>query len=451
VPKKNFTDRYLASLKPAIIGTRYEVWDQQAPGLGIRINHKPKSNGWAQGHYIYVATFPGGRNPVRRTIGPFGVLSLAKARETARGWREMIAGGKDPQVEAERQEREQARRRQITFAAVAEDFIAEKLPGERKGPEVARDIRRDLIPKLGKRPVTDIERIDIRNLIKEKKASAPAQARNLLGYAKRLFSWAVDQEVYGLDHSPCSEIRAKEIIGERRPAERVLSDDELFALWHSALKQGYPYGTIYQVLMLNALRLNEAADACGPEFNFGKREWIIPAARMKGREATARAHAVPLTEETLKIIGTMPEFKKGKYLFSLNFGESPVWMNTKVKRRIDANMLAILNQLAAKRGEDPTAVQLEPWVNHDIRRSVRTNMSPLKNNQGVRIADEVKEAILAHVRPGIKGVYDRYEYFDEKKEALDLWAARLTEIVDPSPAEPQESNVLVYRGKRVRS
>lgn len=63
-----------------------------------------------------------------------------------------------------------------------------------------------------------------------------------------------------------------------------------------------------------------------------------------------------------------------------------------------------------------------------MRRTVRSNLSAL------RIAEEVREAVLAHARPGIKGTYDLYDYKDEKLEALTLWAARLLSIVEPPPA-----------------
>ena len=70
---------------------------------------------------------------------------------------------------------------------------------------------------------------------------------------------------------------------------------------------------------------------------------------------------------------------------------------------------------------------LPRWTNHDIRRTVRSQLSSL-------VAEVVCEAILAHARPGVKKIYDRYAYLDEKREALQLWAARLRSIVSPSPA-----------------
>jgi hypothetical protein len=103
-------------------------------------------------------------------------------------------------------------------------------------------------------------------------------------------------------------------------------------------------------------------------------------------------------------------------------------MSDKVKKRIDERMLSTLRALARRRGEDPAKVKLAHWTNHDIRRTVRTNMSAL------RVPEEVREAVLAHVRPGIKGTYDLYDYFDEKRDALEKWAARLREIMTPAPA-----------------
>ena len=88
-----------------------------------------------------------------------------------------------------------------------------------------------------------------------------------------------------------------------------------------------------------------------------------------------------------------------------------------------------LQALARSRGEeDAGRVALQPWTNHDIRRSVRSQLSRLK------IPEEVREAVLAHVRPGIRKVYDVHDYLDEKREALRLWGARLRSIVTLPPA-----------------
>ena len=103
--------------------------------------------------------------------------------------------------------------------------------------------------------------------------------------------------------------------------------------------------------------------------------------------------------------------------------------------KLDARMRRTLRALARSRGEDLIGREpLPPWTNHDIRRSVRSQLSRLK------IPEEVRETVLAHVRPGIKGVCDLHDYMDQKREALQLWGARLRSIVEPQP-----SNVVKLR------
>jgi integrase len=284
------------------------------------------------------------------------------------------------------------------------------------------------MPQWGRRPVTDITDLDILNVVKAKRQTAPAQARNLLGIAKRLFAWAVDQRCYGLKTSPAVELKPTRIVGEKVSGDRILNDDELFALWRAAQRTPYPHGPVYQILVLTALRLNEAADASWPEFEMLKRLWTIPAARMKGKNGKARSHVVPVTDDILAILEKLPRFRKGERLFSTTFGATPVWMTDKVKKRIDERMLRTLRALARRRGYDPAKVMLPPWKNHDIRRTIRSGLSRLK------ITEEAREAVLAHVRPGINGTYDHHDYLDEKREALELWAARLRTVTEPAPA-----------------
>ena len=191
---------------------------------------------------------------------------------------------------------------------------------------------------------------------------------------------------------------------------------------------------MYQLLILTALRLNEVADAEKTEVSWSTNIWIIPADRMKGEDVEATPHAVPLIDEIAAVLKSVPQFNGGPYIFTCTSGKKPVWIGDLVKKRLNKRMLRTLRALARSRGEDPKAVELPRWINHDIRRTVRSNLSRLK------VAEEVREAVLAHVRPGVKGVYDVYDYLDEKREALELWAARLRSIVDP-PA----TNVIALR------
>jgi integrase len=216
-----------------------------------------------------------------------------------------------------------------------------------------------------------------------------------------------------VDRSPCDHPRAARIIGEKEPSERVLDDTELFAFWRATGRLPYPFGPLYRLLLLTGLRLNEVADAAWPEFDFAKGIWTIPAARMKGKNGKARPHSVPLTAEMLKVLQALPRFTAGPFLFSTSFGKSPVWVGDKAKGRVDARMLRTIKAMTRKRGDDQSLVTLPHWKNHDLRRTVRSRLSEL------RVNSDVAEAVLAHVRPGIIGTYDKYGFFEEKKNALD--------------------------------
>jgi integrase len=424
--RKQLTATKIGGLKPAPEGQRYQVMDTEVPGFGVRVTDTGNKT------FILRTRYPGSVSPSRRELGRCGDLSLTDAREKARRWRSLVRQGVDPATEELRQRTAEIRKLKTTFGAVVDDFIRDKLPGERKGKDVEREIRRDLLPKWRDLAITEITDHHVSSLIKEKGRDGKVGARNLLALIKRFFRWAVAQPEYGIASSPCANIRATDILGEmKRSKARVLSADELFALWRAASRMPYPVGPVYKMLCLTALRLNEATDASWNDFNMREKIWVIPAERMKGKDSgkkQARAHAVPLTAELLALLETLPRFKNGTFLFSTTFGRSPTWMGTKIKERLNRRMLLTLRALAKSRGDDPSGVELPHFVNHDIRRTVRSQLSRLK------VTEEAREAVLAHARPGIKGTYDLHDYLDEKREALELWAARLHEIVEPKPA-----------------
>src|SRR5262249_53222706 len=152
------------------------------------------------------------------------------------------------------------RKQKVTFAAIAEDFIKEKLPGESKGREVERDLRRVFIPVWGERPAADITPLEVSTVIKRVKNEGKTyQAHNLLGYVRRLYNWAINQHVYGLESSPCDRLEPESIIGERAARTRILNDVELRAAWRATDKLGYPYGPLLKLLMLTGARRSEVA------------------------------------------------------------------------------------------------------------------------------------------------------------------------------------------------
>jgi integrase len=446
--RKALTDRAIKALKPA--AHAYVRSDSIVPSLGIRV----MPSGYKT--FVLVTRFPGSRHPVPKRLGSYGELTLEQARAKARGWLELLGQGRDPTLEEERRRKENERQRSNTFGTVIEDYSRLVLlgpdpetPQQRKGQEVARDLRRVFLPLWGARPITGVSPEDVQSAIEAvrdygsagmlaaigirisaKKVMqggrpAPGQARNLLGYLRTLFSWAIERRVYGLKASPCDHLRAARIVGDKKSGDRILSDDELFAFERAAKRLRYPYGPAYRLLLRTGLRLNEVADAVWSEFDLPGKSWTIPAARMKGKNGKARPHVVPLTAEMLALFETLPRFAQD-HLFTTTLGIRPVWISDKIKKDLDRRMLRSLRALARVRGADPAKVKLEKWVNHDLRRTLRSRLSML------RVHPEVAEALLAHVKPGIKGVYDRYDFLEERRAALELWSTHLKSIIESS-------------------
>src|SRR5262249_1780271 len=426
MPKKNLTDRGLKALerKPAAKGKTRDVMDSAVPGFGVRISETGRRT------FILLTRFPGSKHPTRRALGEYGELTLEQARTKARKWLELLRRGVDPRDDEERQRLVEQRKRENSFAAVAEDFIRHIHRQKfRTANDMERMLRQTFIKRWGSRPVTEITSGDIRRVIEEAlDRNAKYQGFHDFALIGRFFTWAIGQDSYGLEYNPIKKLARKDLIGKSEARTRVLNDDELRALWRATERVRYPYRLIYRLLILTGLRLDEVCGAHWDEFDFASKLWTIPAARMKKTKEDEDDFLVPLTDAVLKVLELVPRFKGGGFLFSHNYGKHPVNSHqfAYVKKQLDGLMVEELQKMAKERGEIRVA-SLPPFVNHDIRRSVRTNLSKLK------IAEEVREAILAHARPGIKGVYDRHQYLDEKREALTLWNSRLRDIMEPPP------------------
>jgi integrase len=428
------TEKGVVSLRPAPSGKRYIISDALVPGLGVRVTDR--------GHRSFVlgARFPGSKHFVRREIGAVGAITLADARETARAWITMIRGGRDPHVFEQKKRAEAALRAANTFGSVAEDFIAGPLRGKRKAAAAEREIRKELIPLWGERPITEIERRDVTTLIEAiaKRGTTGSYARNVLDDVRAIFSWAVERSIYGLgEHSPCDRIKPKKLIGEKRIRTRVLTDDELRALWKAAQRLGYPHGSLVHGLLLCGCRANELAKARWREFDMAAQVWTIPAERFK----TGQQHIVPLTPAMLEWLETLPRWKESDYLFTVD-GRAPTNSFWKAKVKLVARMTAYWRALGRMSGVERD--KPDYWQLHDLRRTVRTQMAMLQ------IPELVAELVIGHGKKGIGKVYDQHRYTEEMRKALMQWHTKLHSIVAPPPDAGRHANVVQMPKKRRR-
>jgi integrase len=472
---KRLTEKAIERLK--VKPKNYTVWDAKQTGLGIIVRPTGKKSWRLQ------LTYPGGRGQSKRLLGRYPAMSLADARDKATEWYGLVRAGRDPRdVEQEQRQAAEAVRRAkalqnaATFCSVAERFLREHVAGQRRGPAVAREVRNYLVKAWGERPISDITPGDVKALVSTIRAGTHPQARkrkngekkgaihqaeNVLGNCSVLFRWAVHNDIISV--SPTASLSKKWVLGPAHtqlgPRQRLLNDDELCAFWKATERLGYPFGPLYQLLLLTACRLNEIAKAQWRELHPAVRKamrdaakagtpvaWpslppeskllVIPATRFKSNAE----HHVPLSDDALRIIEGLPHWSGCDYLFSIT-GASPVNLMSAGKNWLNMLMLRYLRALARLRSEDPATVKLEPFVIHDMRRVVRSHLSALE------IPDHIAEMALGHGRKGIQRTYDLFKYMPQQREALCRWELRLQQIVSPTGALVPGNVLALRRGR----
>jgi integrase len=303
------------------------------------------------------------------------------------------------EVAIERAEADKANRRLLTFGDLAESYINRECPKLAQGGSYAGTIRRELIVTWGRRPASDLRRRDLTEVTdKIVDSGRPAVAFRVHEIAKRLYSWALDR----------GEVEAHPFAGMRppvkkQPRRRVLTDDEVKALWIAWDNQNYPFGRLQQLLLLTGQRLSEVAGMRWSEINREGATWIIPPERSKSR----REHLVPLGSIALAILEALPTWDGGDHVFSTRGGRTPVSGFGKAKSVVD------------------DASGVTGWRLHDLRRTCRTRLAALG------VPEVVAERVLNHVPKGLSAVYNLHDYEAEKAEALYAWDSALQLIIDP--------------------
>jgi integrase len=430
--KITLTDLRLKALRPAEAGKRYIAWDAVQPHLGVRVTDK--------GHrtFVVVRRRPGDAQPIFHVLGSYPALSLATARKRAAEALGTIEQGVHPaEVEAKAYQERERRQRDIFAAAVEAFLVDDRSRGLRTVDDTEAFLQREF---LGRRrdkqastwvdgpqpiwrdlPVAAIARRDVIARLDEiKRRGGKYAARHALAAVRKFFGWCADGERYGVEVSPCTRIRDRTlgVTGRDLKRKRVLDDAELRDVWQAAAGLGYPHGVVVQLLMITGQRLNDIAGARWTEIDAAS-VLTIPAERYK----SGAPQMVPLSPRAAAILADLPRYAGG-YIFTSRSGLKPIHGFHYAKQRLDA---AIAERRTAE-GREP----MQPWVVHDIRRSVRTR---LVGDCGVEAY--IAERVIGHALPGLHGVYDQGTHLNAKRIALVAWERRLLSIVEPSePAAP---------------
>jgi integrase len=430
------------SVDAAQPGGREETyWDDRLPGFGLKVT--------PTGSKVYVYRYRIARPgmaaktaPRKYTIGRHGELTPDQARKRAQDLAALVSSGIDPREQeleayaarddATKREKEQRRlEADLAFSRVADLWLKHYEHEKGRRPSSVRQaklvVNNHLKARLAGKPIPHIGRSDLQPIIDAIPLKQRGMRRAVFAYASVLFGWAHKR----------GDIAENPLIGMARPEapkarDRVLTDNELESIWQASGKLGDPFGPFLRLLILTGQRRGEVAAMNWAELDRTASAWTIPADRAKNDTA----HIVPLNTPAITELDRLAaaagsdgadeqavDWPKGGFVLTTT-GRSPISGISKAKNALDA---------AAAEIRDGEA--LPGWRIHDLRRTVATGLQKL----GVRF--EVTEAVLNHVsgaKGGVAGIYQRHDWKDEKRTALDAWASHIAALLTPA----DKSNVV---------
>jgi len=267
--------------------------------------------------------------------------------------------------------------------------------------------------------ITDISRSDVHALLNDvrdrkikfegQKYGGPVVVNHVLAAIRAMFNWWQVQD----DEFVSPIVKGMEK-GKVTKRQRVLTDEELRILWPLLPAFGV-FGSIVELLLLTAQRKGEVSAMARAEIGQDG-VWTIPAERYK----TGLPNVVPLTSKVQNVIDRQKKYEGCDLVFTIS-GTTEFSGFGKSKQRLDEAMLAAMQAGVS----DPEKIHLAPWRLHDLRRTAKT----LMQRAGVR--PDISERVLGHVIAGVAGTYDRYDYFEEKRDALERLGRLLDHIVNP--------------------
>ena len=380
--RRTLDDAGVRALKPK--AKRYAFPDPEQRGHYIRV----QPSGFKT--YIVVARDLASKQ-IWTTIGEVGLIPIDEAREKAREAIKATRAGKDPKGPQ-------------SFAGVAESWferhvIKKKL---RSQADLRRCLDNNILPTWGGREFESIRRSDVAKLLDEiEDTKGPVAADRVLAVAGGIFNWyAARHEDYA---SPIVKGMRRSNPKERA-RDRVLTDDEIRAIWKEAEANG-TFGAIVRVLLLTGQRLDKVANMKWDDVSIDGAWTIATENREKGN-----AGVLVLPEKATEIIRSLPRFQSNQYVFA-GRGSSHY------------------NGFSKGKSEFSAKIKVAPWTLHDLRRTARSLMS----RAGVR--PDVAGRVLGHAMGGVEGIYDRHAYREEKANALKALAGLIENILRPAAAK----------------
>ncbi len=386
-----FTDSNIRALRPK--ENRYEVWETNGRGFGIRVSEKGKKT------FIFLYRFMG--TPRRLTIGSYPEISLENALSVHAVARQILAEGIDPG--RSHSESNYDIQGSLNVGMMVEEYI-EKYAKMRKRSwkEDQRILYKEVIPRWGHREAQDITRREIILLLDEIVGrGALIQANRTLATIRKMFSFALGRGI--IEINPCLGIPAPSRENRR---DRVLTEEEIRIFWErlETSKMSMGIKLALKLQLITCQRKGEVITAEWKDFDLNNGWWTIPSDKSKN----SNLHRIPLISLALDIINEIKIFSgESRWLFP--------------SRNINQHICKTSVNHAVRKNQDHFGV--DPFTPHDLRRTAASHMTSLE------IPRLIVKKILNHSERDVTSIYDRYSYDNEKRKAMETWEEKLETII----------------------
>lgn len=384
-PMGRLTDTALKALKPR--AAPY----QTADGEGLIVEVKPS------GRRTWMFRYRLGGRAEKLVLGTYPEVTLKEARDLHFEARRAVAKGESPA--RAKQQAKAAIPGEQTVAEFAEQFFREIVQRDRKDTTIPRRyLDKQIIPAIGQKLIVEVTTEDVRAVIWAKKIEGfDAAAADLRGLLKRLFDFAVT--CGHLIANPVLALPVRHIF-KAKARDRALSEREIGTfLW--ATKESnirWQFKVALHLTLITMVRKSELLLARWSDVHVDSGEWHIPAEASK----TGKAHIVYLSSQAKALFETLRSLAGGSELVLPGRGS--------LKRPFAHNAI----NSALKKSLQGQAIPA--FTVHDLRRTAST----LLHEQNW--SSDVVEKALNHTIGGVRGVYNRAEYAEQRKAMLQHWA-----------------------------
>ncbi len=399
--KLALTDRFIKTVEAPKTG-RAEYHDERTKGLSLRVTQQGKKT------FCFAYRRKGDLQKQRMTLGEYPYISLSDARNKATVAQSRLHQGL-----------EIVEKKKWTFEAVAKLYWEKELKHIKTAQNEWRRLTKDAIPAWRNKDISSITVYDISTLLSKVRERAQTTKYVVSGFASplgvpganrlqtrlsRLFRFACE-------HGFCEDVPTQKIARKKEGTrDRTLTVNEIKVFWNLCTKSNIDEKTkiVLKLILLLGQRPGEICCMKWEDIDWQQATWLNVTSK------TGEKNTVPLPPMAMQLLE--PLFLSTGYVFKMDNPEGHLKRHsvTQAIRRCRIKKSILLN---------------EKFTPHDLRRTMRSTLAEL----GVR--RDIAERIISHKIKGVEGVYDRYDYLAEKREALMLWDTALQKIIESNDDE----------------